>query len=205
MRFATAAQTVLEDPKRGLHLAGTVVSPSPLHSEARLKAFEETALPHLNAAYNLARWLTRNEHDAQDIVQESYLRAFRFFDGFKGGDGKAWLLTVVRNTFLTWRQRANRTMEIVVQDDVEHTAQTGEPSALERLVDASKIRALRNCIEQLPVDYREVLVMRELEEMSYKQISEVSSLPIGTVMSRLARARKRLAECMIGKTAGAGQ
>jgi RNA polymerase sigma-70 factor (ECF subfamily) len=120
------------------------------------------------------------------------------------------LQAVVRNTYLSWRQRAKRAMETVLPDypeyreHAEQSSQTAEPSALDRLVDASKIHVLRTCIEQLPADYREVIVMRELEEMSYKQISEVANLPVGTVMSRLSRARKRLAECVIGRTAGAG-
>ena len=222
MGFGTARRQIARietaaSPKHGPVPAGSavapgargLVSPSPPNPAAKLKSFEETALPHLNAAYNLARWLTRNEHDAQDVVQESYLRAFRFFDSYKGGDGKAWLLAVVRNTYLTWRQRAKRAMETVLPDNpefrehAEQNAQSAAPSALDRLVAASKIHALKTCIEQLPADYREVLVMRELEEMSYKQISEVANLPVGTVMSRLSRARKRLAECVIGKTAGA--
>lgn len=165
--------------------------------------FEQTALPHLNAAYNLARWLTRNEDDAKDIVQESYLRAFRLYDSYRGGDSKAWLLAVVRNTFLTWRSRTYRSVETSLSDEVERSAESDAATALDRLVDEVQVEALRNCIEQLPDEFREVLVMRELEEMSYQQIVGTTNLPLGTVMSRLSRARKRLAQCVNGRAAGA--
>jgi RNA polymerase sigma-70 factor, ECF subfamily len=210
MRFGTRAEIPSAKPddaayqKRRLHLSMAVsepencgaVSQPVLKQPARLKLFEETTLPHLNAAYNLARWLTRNEHDAQDVVQESYLRAFRYFDSYKGGDGKSWLLAVVRNTHLTWRRQTKPGLEMVLDDESERDLPRDESSALNRLVEESRIGALRGCIEQLPVEYRGVLVMRELEEMSYQQISEAANLPIGTVMSRLSRARKRLAECV---------
>jgi RNA polymerase sigma factor (sigma-70 family) len=172
---------------------------------AQLQRFEEIALPHLNAAYNLARWLTRNEHDAQDVVQESYLRAFRYFDSYQGGDGKAWLLAVVRNTHLTWRSRVKSRLEIELDEESERSVRnvrSDEVSALEQMVTDAGARDLRGCIEELPLDYRGVLVMRELEELSYQQISEVASLPIGTVMSRLSRARARLAECVKARAKG---
>lgn len=141
--------------------------------------------------------MTRNEQDAQDVVQESYLRAFRFFDGYRGGDGKSWLLAVVRNTCFTWRRHERRSSSEPF-DEMTHSnlqAQNQE----EAVVQSTKMSVLRNCIETLPSDFREVLVMRELEEMSYKEISDVACLPVGTVMSRLSRARKRLAECAGGK------
>jgi RNA polymerase sigma-70 factor, ECF subfamily len=163
--------------------------------ESRLRLFEETILPHLNAAYNLARWLTRNEHDAQDVVQESYLRAFRFFDGYRGGDGKAWLLEVVRNTCSTFHRREKRSATSVVFEESTYTPAVNPPNAEEVLVEAGKRKVLRGCIESLPDAFREVLVLRELEEMSYRQIADVTGLPAGTVMSRLSRARKRLEEC----------
>src|SRR5437868_5630306 len=129
----------------------------------KLALFEQTIVPHLNAAYNLARWLARNEHDTEDIVQEAYLRAFRFFDGFKGGDGRAWLLAVVRNTCLTWLRREKGSS--VVFD--ERTHRTNEGANPERaLVHEAKLGSLRECLESLPVEYREVVVMRELEELS---------------------------------------
>jgi RNA polymerase sigma factor (sigma-70 family) len=172
-----------------------VVSQSSITRPTKLELFEEIILPHLNSAYNLARWLTQNEHDAQDVVQESYLRAFRFFDGYHGGEPKAWLLAVVRNTCHTWRRREKRDVTKVLFDEAAHTPNMDTPNAEERLVEATKMNTLRHCIETLPVEFREVLVMRELEEMSYQQVAEVANLPVGTVMSRLSRARKRLEEC----------
>jgi len=173
----------------------SVVKNAAATPDARLKLFEEVILPHLNAAYNLARWLTRNEHDAQDVVQEAYLRAFRFFDSYRGGDGKAWLLEVVRNTCFTFHRREKRNLTSVVFDEAAHTPAVNPPNAEASLVEAGNRTILQDCIEALPVAFREVLVMRELEEMSYRQISDVAGLPAGTVMSRLARARKRLEEC----------
>ena len=163
----------------------------------KLQVFEETILPHLNAAYNLARWLTRNEDDAQDVVQEAYLRAFRFFGGYRGGDGKAWLLEVVRNTWYTWRRRERRDTSVQF-DEALHARDRASANAEQSLVAESRSGTLRDCIDALPDLFREIIVMRELEEMSYRQIAEVTSLPAGTVMSRLSRARKRLEEC-IGK------
>jgi RNA polymerase sigma-70 factor (ECF subfamily) len=168
----------------------TVTSP-----ESRLRLFEELILPHLNSAHNLARWMTRNDQDAQDVVQESYLRAFRFFDSYRGGDGKAWLLEVVRNTCFTFQRREMRKSTGVVFDEAAHTPSVHQPNAEDALVEAGNREILRLCIASLPEPFREVLVMRELEEMSYRQIAEVVGVPPGTVMSRLSRARKRLEEC----------
>jgi RNA polymerase sigma-70 factor (ECF subfamily) len=170
--------------------------------ESRLRLFEEVILPHLNAAYNLARWLTHNEHDAQDVVQEAYLRAFRFFDSYKGGDGKSWLLEVVRNTCFTFHRREKRNFTSVEFDEATHTPSVKPPDAEEALVAASKQTILKDCIEGLPDAFRGILVMRELEEMSYRQISDVAGLPPGTVMSRLSRARKRLEECAKARNNG---
>jgi RNA polymerase sigma-70 factor (ECF subfamily) len=172
----------------------TVTSP-----ESRLRLFEEVILPHLNSAFNLARWMTRNDQDAQDVVQESYMRAFRFFDSYRGGDGKSWLLEVVRNTCFTFQRREMRKSTVVVFDEAAHTPSVKQPNAEEALVEAGNRQILRRCIEGLPEPFREVLVMRELEEMSYRQIAEVSGVPPGTVMSRLSRARKRLEECAKGR------
>lgn len=154
----------------------------------------------MNAAHNLARWLVRDDEAAQDVVQESYLRAFRFFDGYDGGDSKAWLLAIVRNTCRTWQHRQNRDSKAVPFDEVAHSANHNAAPLEQDLADREKMGILRNCIEMLPVDFREVLIMRELEEMSYREIASVTSLPIGTVMSRLSRARKRLEECATNQT-----
>jgi RNA polymerase sigma factor (sigma-70 family) len=166
----------------------------------KLALFEQTIVPHLNAAYNLARWLTHNEHDAEDIVQEAYLRAFRFFDGFKAGDGRARLLAVVRNTCLTWLRR-EQGRPAVVFDERTHSASQGKNTE-HTLVEQAKLGSLRECVESLPVEYREVIVMRELEELSYKEISDVAGVPIGTVMSRLSRGRKRLQDCVASRMGG---
>ena len=169
-------------------------------SQSRLELFEEIVVPHLDAAYNLARWLMRNPQDAQDAVQESFLRAFRFFDGYRGGDGRAWLLAVVRNTCRSWQRRQNREAGMVPFDEVMHGIETGGADPERRLANQEQMGALRNCIEKLPVDFREVLVMRELEEMSYQEIANATGLALGTVMSRLSRARKRLEECAAART-----
>ena len=152
--------------------------------------FEKVFLPHLDAAYNLARWLTRDPTDADDVVQESFMRAFRFFNGFHGGDSRAWLLKIVRNTCYTWL-RKNRPTEIIYElDEDRHEAVTGDPEAvLQENIDKQFLRKL---LGELPPPYREIIVLRDLEDLSYKEISSVTGLPLGTVMSRLARARKRL-------------
>jgi RNA polymerase sigma-70 factor, ECF subfamily len=167
--------------------------------DSRLRAFEDTFLPHMNAAHDLARWLTRGHADAQDVVQESYLRAFRFFDTWNGGDARAWLLTIVRNTSRTWHERGARGGQSVPFDEKAHSGEQAAPSQEQHLARRDDVRSLRSCIEQLPADFREVLVLRELEEMSYREIAEVAGVAIGTVMSRLSRARRLLAECATEK------
>ena len=175
--------------------AGPVLLSTRVSSDVadRLELFEKLMLPHLNAAHNLARWITRSDQDAQDVVQEAYLRAFRFFDAFKGGDGKAWLLEIVRNTCRTFHSR--RREEPMPFDDAVDVQSDTSVEVEERLDDERKADVLRRCIEALPVEFREVLIMREFEEMSYKQIADATELATGTVMSRLYRARKRLQEC----------
>ena len=170
-----------------------------MDAQSKLALFEETILPHLKAAYNLARWLTGDENDAQDVVQEACLRAFRFFDGFRGGDGKAWLLAVVRNTCLTWRRRERARGAVIPFDETTH-ATGAAVSAEAGLVEEARLGTLRDCIESLPVEYKEIIVLRELEEMSYREIAAAISAPVGTVMSRLARARKRLEDCVTART-----
>ncbi len=154
--------------------------------------FEGAILPYLDAAYNLARRLTRNDHDAEDLVQEACLRAFKFFDGFHGENGRAWLLTIVRNTWYTC-QRQNRTHQFaVIFDEEVHSARedTSNPEVI--LQQNVKAELLKQALEELPVEFREVLILRELEDLSYKEIAQIVDIPIGTVMSRLARARERL-------------
>jgi RNA polymerase sigma factor (sigma-70 family) len=159
--------------------------------------FEQMFLPHLDAAHNLARWLTRNEHDAEDLVQESYLRAFRFFGGFKGGDSRSWLLTIVRNTCYSWLQK-NRRQEFETPFDEEvHTSDAQAFSPEKPLLANADGQMLRQALEELPVTFREILVLRELEGLSYKEIADIAGMPIGTVMSGLARARKRLRQNLL--------
>jgi RNA polymerase sigma factor (sigma-70 family) len=157
-----------------------------------LTRFEEAVLPHLAAAYNVARWLTRNEHDAEDVVQEAYVRALKFFGGFHGGNSRAWLLAIVRNTCYTWLQH-NRPQDGTTEFDEEiHSldAEAANPETL--LLQTVNHQLLRQALEELPVEFREVVIWRELEGLSYKEIADIAKVPIGTVMSRLARARKRL-------------
>ena len=166
-------------------------------SDRRLDGFERAVLPHLGAAYNLARWLTRNEADAEDVVQEACLRALRYFDGFSGGDkAKPWLLSIVRHACFTWLAK-NRPGELGPLDDAASEALVAggkdEPETPERALLASDERALLDrLIGALPPEFREVVILRELEELSYREIAEITALPIGTVMSRLSRARERL-------------
>ena len=160
--------------------------------QSKLSRFEQSVLPHLDAAYNLARWLTRNEQDAEDMAQESYLRAFKFFDGFRGTDARAWLLAIVRNTCYTWLQQ-NRGRETMASFDEEIHSIENEASNPAKLVLKSDDREmLKQALQELPVEFREVVVLRDLEELSYKQVAEIANIPLGTVMSRLARARERL-------------
>jgi RNA polymerase sigma factor (sigma-70 family) len=167
-----------------------------LTTNAKLARFERIVMPHLNAAYNLARWLLRNEPDAEDVVQEAYLRALRYFEGFSGEDGRAWLLAIVRNTCRTHQKRAaGASMEF---DEEKHSDIEGS-STEEHLVKQTDIDSVRWCIDGLPVEYREVVVLRELEEFSYREIAAAISAPLGTVMSRLARARARLLECLTAR------
>ena len=171
-----------------------------MQRQSKLASFETAVLPHLDAAFNLARWLTRNDADAEDVVQEAYLRAFRFFGGFHGEDGRAWLLEIVRNTSYTWMQR-NRSPELNMPlDDEPREVEGDDLNPEELLLQKADAQTLRQAVEELPLEFREVLVLRELDEMSYKQIAAVADLPLGTVMSRLARARKRLQHILVGHT-----
>ena len=166
----------------------------------RLSRFEKSVLPHLDAAYNLARWLTRNDHDAEDVVQEACMRAFRFFDGMQGDDARPWLLAIVRNAGYSWLEK-NRPTEVVPLEDAGLVASDMETighaspsdSNPEVILLQSANRKLVNlALEEIPVAYREVIVMRELEDLSYKEIAAIAGIPAGTVMSRLSRGRELL-------------
>src|SRR5215510_9201095 len=164
--------------------------------------FEDAVLPHLNAAYNLARWLTRNDQDAEDVVQEAYLRAWKFFGSFRGGESRPWLLTIVRRTCYTWLQH-NRVQESVTEfDDERHSVANEEANPETLLLHRVQAQELRQALEALPVEFREVVVLRELEECSYKEIAAITDVPLGTVMSRLARARQRLQYWLVSHAQG---
>jgi RNA polymerase sigma-70 factor (ECF subfamily) len=160
-------------------------------------AFDQMVLPHLDAAYNLARWLAGNDHDAADIAQEACLRAWQFRGGYRGGNSRAWLLTIVRNTAYTWLKK-NRPKTIVTLND-EELAEVEDPVAQSRAFQNADVPALRAALEELPLEFREALVLRELEGLSYKEIAEVADVPLGTVMSRLARARRDLQVVFVKK------
>ncbi len=165
------------------------------NSEERAR-FEQVVLPHLHAAHNLARWLVRRQQDAEDVVQEAFLRAYRFFSGFHGGDARAWLLQIVRNTSYTWLQQ-NRPQESAAEFDEEMHSDTQTPVNPETLaIESANRERLNRALEELPPNFREVLVLRELEGCSYKEIAEITGIPIGTVMSSLSRARRRLAQAL---------
>ena len=163
-----------------------------MEETGKLGCFEQMVLPHLDSAYNLARWLIRSDHDAEDLVQEACLRALKSFKNFRGGNSRAWLLTIVRNTCYTWLQQ-NRLQELTTVFDEEiHTAQEHSRSPEVLLLESADAHLVKNALEELPPEFREAIVLRELEGMSYKEIADVAGVPVGTVMSRLARARERL-------------
>ncbi|MGH7837821.1 MAG: sigma-70 family RNA polymerase sigma factor [Candidatus Binataceae bacterium] len=154
--------------------------------------FEEAVLPHLDAAYNLARWIMRNDADAEDVVQDACLRALRFIGGLRGTDGKVWLLKIVRNTCYSRFARDRRRDHQTEFDEELHSPQieTLDPEAI--LLKSRDGATINRALDELPDEFREAIVMRELEGLSYKEIAEVAGVPLGTVMSRLARARRRL-------------
>jgi RNA polymerase sigma-70 factor (ECF subfamily) len=163
----------------------------------KIARFEQLVMPHLGAAYNLARWLVRNESEAEDMVQESCLKAFQAFEGFRGDDARSWVLTIVRNTCFT-SLRKRKAADLTEFDEDLHggAATSPDPETLRiRLEDAETVH---RALDQLPPEYREVLILREMEGLSYRQVAQVIDSPIGTVMSRLARARGRLQNVIKG-------
>jgi RNA polymerase sigma-70 factor (ECF subfamily) len=170
-----------------------------------LSSFEALMLPHLDAAHNLAKWLLRNEEDAQDVVQEAFLRAFKSFGGFHGSNGRAWLLTIVRNTSYTLLKK-NRVADLTTPFDEEIHASSQESMSPATILEHSEdAELIREAMDKLPAEFREVLALRHQEGLSYKEIADIAQIPPGTVMSRLARARAKLKECLaarIGKEIG---
>jgi RNA polymerase sigma-70 factor (ECF subfamily) len=165
----------------------------------RLTEFEARILVHLDGAYSLARFLMRNEHDTEDVVQEATLRAFRFYDGFRGENSRAWFLRVVRNTAFTALKRMSHREQEVEFDEELHTAEDASAVPAIRIDQQLNRQAVREAIEELPPEFREVIALRELEGCAYKEIADITSVPIGTVMSRLARARRHLYPILAAK------
>jgi RNA polymerase sigma-70 factor (ECF subfamily) len=182
-----------------------------LDEQEKARAFEALLLPHLDAAYNLARWLTRNDQIAEDLVQMAYLRAFKFFDSFRGSDARAWLLTILRNAYFTsLRDNRHESADVNFDEDIAMSgAQETELSIYNvgnnpenALASKDTTRMVNQALENLPPAFREVIVLKEIDELSYKEIAEIANIPIGTVMSRLARGRKILSELLKPHAAG---
>lgn len=180
--------------------------PRSLDEDRRRGRFEAAILPHLDAAYNLARWLTRHDDDAEDVVQTACLRALRFFDGFQGGNPRGWLLTIVRNTFYSsLAQRRDQELSTPFDEEVHTSEQAGVGDPEVELLRHADAALLRQGFAALPLPFREVMVLREIEGLPYKEIAAVAGIPIGTVMSRLARARRLLQTFLIAHGAGEGR
>jgi RNA polymerase sigma-70 factor (ECF subfamily) len=171
-----------------------------MKSESRLSRFERTVLVHLDAAYSLARWLVGEDAGAEDVVQDASLKALRFFDDCQGTATRAWFMAIVRNaSYDLLRERRPRALEEEFDDEL-HGAEAGPESPEASVARDSDARWVREAIARLPVEYREVVVLRELEELSYKEISAIVKIPIGTVMSRLSRGRDLLAHDLIARS-----
>ena len=204
MALAVKAQHTFEtedsEPRRKIVKFAIVKKTEPDHAEpAELASFEQAMLPHLDAAHNLARWLLRNEQDAQDVVQEAYLRAFKSFSGFHGSNGRAWLLTIVRNTAYTLLKK-NRAVDLTTTFDEESHAVGHESVTPARILEhAEDAELIKNAMDELPAEFREILILRHQESLSYNEIGATLKIPIGTVMSRLARARGKLKEYLAAR------
>jgi len=180
--------------------------PAPGADREQARRFRETVMPHLDAAYNFARYLARDPVAAEDIAQEAFLRAFRAFPDYRGGAPKAWLFAIVRNCFLNWAAQRTGAARLVVDEGALSAAQSmalanvadaDQDSPEDALLRRREVETVRAVIENLPEPFRETLVLREMEELSYKEIAALTSAPIGTVMSRLARARQMLADMLL--------
>jgi RNA polymerase sigma-70 factor (ECF subfamily) len=200
LKTADASATeYLSDPKI---VKFVVVKKREEQAKEDVISFEEAMLPHLDAAHNLAKWLLRNEQDAQDVVQEAYLRAFRSFSGFHGTNGRAWLLTIVRNTSYTLLKKSHAVDLTTTFDEEIHATGQDSVSPATILEHSEDAQLIKEAMDQLPAEFREILVLRHQEGLSYKEIADIAQIPPGTVMSRLARARAKLKEFLkvrIGK------
>jgi RNA polymerase sigma factor (sigma-70 family) len=172
---------------------------STANSREKIARFEALVLPHLDSAYNLARWMTRSSSDAEDIAQEAMMRAFRFFDTFHGEDARVWLLTIVRNTYLTWVRRQLPQQNSAEFDERLHTDIESALTPESEFLRQATVEHVRRAIENLPAEFREVILMREVEQLSYKQIAAVTQSPLGTVMSRISRGRSMLRQLIAGE------
>jgi RNA polymerase sigma-70 factor (ECF subfamily) len=160
----------------------------------------ELLLSHIDSAYNLARWLVRNGEDAEDVVQEAYLRAFQYASGFRGGDARAWLLTIVRNTSYMWLRKARGYEAVVPFDEEIHIGANEASNPEELLLRNADGRLVEKALSELPLRFREILVLRELEGLSYREVAEIMGVPMGTVMSTLSRARARFRKGAAGQS-----
>jgi RNA polymerase sigma-70 factor (ECF subfamily) len=166
---------------------------------SKTRRFEALVMPHMDAAFNLARWLTQSNQDGEDVVQEACVRAFRFFDGFHGEQGRAWLLAIVRNTAMSWLESGRASSATREYDEERHAgAHADGPEA--QLARKEENRQVNRALRKLGVEFREVLILREIEDLSYREIAQIASIPIGTVMSRLSRARKEFAALLEKET-----
>jgi RNA polymerase sigma factor (sigma-70 family) len=163
-----------------------------LEKDEKDSLFTTTIIPHLDAAYNLARWLARNGHDADDIMQDSFVRAYSYFNSFSGASGKAWLLAIVRNTFYTWHQKKLIRLSVEVNEEVMDEQLIYEHTPDEEMEKKDMQEEIRAALNSIPLEFREVIILREMESMSYKEIAAMIQIPIGTVMSRIARGREML-------------
>jgi RNA polymerase sigma factor (sigma-70 family) len=196
-------------PVSALDRLGQLVQSRPPSADASLARFKQNVVPQLDAAYNFARFLSRDADAAQDIVQEAFLRAYRSFAGYRGGDARAWIFTIVRNCYHSWLMDRRRKSRLEVDHNGEGDSEelisnipSDEDTPEATLLREAQSKAVRLVLDAMPRPLREILVLRELEELSYRQISDITELPIGTVMSRLARARSAFGDAWRRETEG---
>jgi RNA polymerase sigma-70 factor (ECF subfamily) len=208
---AASDQPLEFTPTSALDRLGLLVQSRPPGADATLTRFKQNVVPQLDAAYNFARFLTRDADAAQDIVQEAFLRAYRSFAGYRGGDARAWIFTIVRNCYHSWLTDRRRKLRVEVDydgesgsDELTSTIASDEDTPEAALVRKAEARTVHLVLNAMPRPFREILVLREIEELSYHQISEITALPIGTVMSRLARARKAFGDAWNREAAASG-